>query len=83
MRHRTSRYLTNRLEQDPPGIKGRYRPMRGFKCPRSAARFCRGYDELRNFLRPRFRHNQHVPADHRRMRRLRRTVTVLAILEVA
>ncbi len=65
------------------GIKGRYRSMRGFKCPRSTARFCRGYDELRNFLRPRSRHNQHVPANHRRMHLLRRTVTVLAILEAA
>ena len=43
------------------GIKGRYRPMRGFKCPRSAARFCRAYDELRNFLRPHSRHHQHLP----------------------
>ena len=33
VRHRTSRYLNNRLEQDHRGIKGRYRSMRGFKCP--------------------------------------------------
>src|SRR5215204_612396 len=33
VRHRTSAYLNNRLEQDHRGIKGRYRPMRGFKCP--------------------------------------------------
>ena len=65
------------------GIKGRYRPMRGFKCPRSAARFCRAYDELRNFLRLRSRHHQHVPADRRRLLHLRRTVTVLAILQAA
>ena len=83
VRHRTSRYLNNRLEQDHRGIKGRYRPMRGFKCPRSAARFCRGHDELRNFLRPRSRRNQHVPADHRRLLLLRRTVTVLGFLEAA
>jgi transposase-like protein len=57
VRHRTSRYLNNRLEQDHRGLKGRYRPMRGFKCPGSAARFCRGHDELRNFLRPRSRRN--------------------------
>ena len=57
--------------------------MRGFKCPRSAARFCRAYDELRNFLRPRSRHNQYVPADGRRLQFLRRTMTVLAILEAA
>src|SRR3982750_4776816 len=82
VRHRTSRYLNNRLEQDHRGLKGRYRPMRRFKCPRSAARFCRSYDELRNFLRLRSRHHQHVPADRRRLQFLRRTVTVLAILKV-
>jgi putative transposase len=83
VRHRTSAYLNNRIEQDHRGIKGRYRSMRGFKCPRSAARFCRAYDELRNFLRPRSRHHQQVPADQRRLRFLRRTVTVLGILEAA
>ena len=57
--------------------------MRGFKCPRSAARFCRAYDELRNFLRPHSRPHQYVPADCRRLQFLRRTVTVLAILEAA
>jgi transposase-like protein len=83
VRHRTSRYRNNGLEQDHRGLKGRYRPMRGFKCPRSAARFCRGYDELRNHLRLRSRHNQHVPAARRRLQFLRRTMTVLAILEAA
>src|ERR671927_648129 len=67
VRHRTNRYLNNRLEPDHRGLKGRYRPMRGFKCPRSAARFCRSHDELRNFLRPHSRHNQYVPADCRRL----------------
>jgi putative transposase len=83
VRHRTNRYLNNRLEQDHRGIKGRYRPMRGFKCPRSAARFCRAYNELRNFLRLRSRHHQHVPADRRRLLHLRKSVMVLAILEAA
>jgi putative transposase len=83
VRHRTSRYRNNGLEQDHRGIKGRYRSMRGFKCPRSAARFCRGHDELRNFLRLRSRPNQHVPADRRKLLLLRRTVTVLRILEAA
>ncbi len=57
--------------------------MRGFKCPRSAARFCRGYDELRHFLRLPTRHHQHVPADRRRLQFLRRMTTVLGILEAA
>jgi len=83
VRHRTSRYLNNRLEQDHRGLKGRYRPMRGFKCPRSAARFCRGHDELRNYLRPRSRRNENVPALRRRLSFLRRSVIVLAILEAA
>jgi putative transposase len=83
VRHRTSRYLHNGLEQDHRGIKGRYQPMRGLKCPRSAARFCRGHDELRDFLRLRSRHHQHVPADRRRLLLLRRTVTALRLLEAA
>ena len=83
VRHRTSRYLDNRLEQDHQGIKGRYRPRRGSKCPRSAARFCRGHDELRDFLRPRSRHHQHVSADRCRLLLLRRPVTVLRFLGAA
>jgi len=51
VRHRTSRYLNNRLEQDHRGIKGRCRPMLGLKSTASATRYCRCHDELRNFLR--------------------------------
>jgi transposase-like protein len=51
VRHRTSVYLNNRLEQDHRGIKGRIRCMRGFKEHEAADRFSRDYDELRNFLR--------------------------------
>jgi putative transposase len=83
VRHRTSRYRNNGLEHDHRGLKGRYRPMRGFKCSRSAARFCRGHDELRNHLRPRSHHNQHVPTKRRRLQFLRRSGAVLAILEAA
>jgi photoactive yellow protein len=39
VRHRDSQYLNNRLEQDHRGVKGRYGPMRGFKCSRSAGEF--------------------------------------------
>jgi putative transposase len=83
VKHRTSRYLNNRLEQDHRGIKGRYQPMRGFKCPRSADRFCRGFDKLRNLLRPRSHPHQHASANNRRLQFLRRTATVMAILEAA
>jgi putative transposase len=83
VRHRDSQYLNNRLEQDHRGVKGRYGPMRGFKSPRSAAEFCRAYDELRNFLRSRSRTNQQVFADHRRYHFLRRTATILRVLKAA
>jgi putative transposase len=80
VRHRTSRYLNNRLEQDHRGIKSRCRPMRGLKSTVSAARYCRGYDQLRNFLRCR---SQHVPAAVRRWRHMRKTAIVLAVLATA
>jgi transposase-like protein len=83
VKHRTSAYLNNRLEQDHRGIKGRIRCMRGFKAFHAAERFCRGYDELRAFLRLRTRHNQHVSASRRRLLHLRRATTVLAILQAA
>jgi putative transposase len=83
VKHRTSRYLNNRLEQDHRGIKGRYRPTRGFKCVQSAARFCRGYDELRNFLRPSLPHHHPVSANHRRLHVLCAATTVISILRAA
>jgi hypothetical protein len=57
--------------------------MRSFKSFASAARFCRSYDEIRDFLRLRTRHNQHVPASRRRLLHLCRATAVLAILEAA
>jgi transposase-like protein len=78
--HRISAYKNNGLEQDHRGIKGRIRCMHGFKSFTSAERFCRSYDELRNHLRPRVRHNQHVPANRRRVLHLRRAATALVIL---
>ncbi|MBV8577235.1 MAG: DDE-type integrase/transposase/recombinase [Acetobacteraceae bacterium] len=80
---RTSAYRNNGLEQDHRDVKGRVRRVRGFKAPGAAARFCRGYDEFRAFLRCRNRHNQHVPADHRGLLHLRRAITVLATLQAA
>jgi putative transposase len=51
--HCCNRYLNNRLEQDHRGVKQRYYPMRGFRSVVSAARFCRAFDEMRQFLRVR------------------------------
>ena len=83
VRHRTSVYLNNRLEQDHRGIKGRIRCMRGFKEHEAADRFCREYDELRNFLRSRSRHNQYVPATRRRRHFLQRARIAMGIMQIA
>jgi putative transposase len=82
VRHRTNRYLNSRIEQDHRRIKGRYQPMRGFKDSSPASSFCRTFDELRNFLRPRSNPNQHVPASRRR-HILSRSLTVISILKAA
>ena len=84
IRHRTSCYLNNRLEQDHRGIKGRCRPMLGLKSDASAAaRLCRCYDELRNFFRYRSRMRQHVSAATRRWQHMRKTAIALHILATA
>jgi putative transposase len=78
--HRTSAYRNNGLEQDHRGIKGQIRCMRGFN---AAERSCRGFDELRAFLRLRSHHRQHVSANRRRLLHLHRASTVLATLRGA
>jgi putative transposase len=83
VRHRTNRYLNNRLEQDHRGIKGRCRPMLGFKSTQSAKRYCRSHDELRNFLRCRTRMCQQVAPATKRFHHMRRTAIALGILEAA
>ena len=70
--HRCSRYLNNRLEQDHRGIKQRYYPMLGFGNFTSASRFCRAFEEVRQFFRFRTTMQQHVSlADRRRLFRQR------------
>src|ERR671933_264181 len=49
--HRCNPYLNNRVEQDHRGIKQRYYPMRGFGTVDAAARFCRAFDEQRQYFR--------------------------------
>src|SRR6476469_6990896 len=83
VRHRTSVYLNNRLEQDHRGIKGRIRCMRGFKEHEAADRFCRERDELRSFLRSRTRHNQYIPAALRRRHFLHHARIAICIMQIA
>ena len=83
VRHRTSVYMNNLLEQDHRGIKGRIRCMRGFKDHNAAGSFCREHGELRDLLRPRRRHNQIVSASHRRFRFARGARIALGIMQNA
>lgn len=69
--HRTNKYLNNLIEQDHRGIKSRYRPMKGFGTPESAARFCPAFDEQRNYYRPVSRGGKASLADRRRTHRVR------------
>jgi putative transposase len=81
VKHRANRYLDHRVKQSHCGIKGCYGSMRGFENHDAAARFCRGYDELCNFLQPQSRRSRQVPANSRCHRFLRRGITVLHIIE--
>src|ERR671932_2100139 len=66
--HRTNPYLNNRLEQDHRGIKQRYYLMRGFGNFDATSRFCRAFDEQRQYFRLRPGMGQPLPplAEQRR-----------------
>ena len=83
VRHRTSAYLNNRLEQDHRGIKGRIRCMRGFKSHHPASRLCREHGDLRDLPCSRRRHNQIVSASSRRIRFARDARLALSIMQNA
>ena len=53
VQHRCSAYLNRRIERDHRGVKQRYYPMLGFGEFRSAQRFCRAFEKVRQYFRPR------------------------------
>jgi putative transposase len=81
--HRTSRYKNNRIEQDHRGIKQRYYPMRGFGSFVSAARFCRAFEEQRQYFRAQARSDERISLAERRQRFRERYATVMAELAAA
>lgn len=83
VQHRTSKYLNNRLEQDHRGIKQRYYPMRGFGTIEAAARFCGGFDELRNYFCLRRTMGERVSLPEQRRAVLQRLAILKAFLQVA
>ena len=81
--HRTSRYKNNRIEQDHRGIKQRYYSMRGFGSFAAAARFCTGFEEQRQYFRPRARQYERVTLAEQRRRFQERWAAVLTDLAAA
>jgi transposase-like protein len=75
--------MNNRIEQDHRGIKGRYRPMRGFGSFDSAARFCLAHDEMRDHFRHRTRMNEVVPLPIQREQFRARLAELRGMLKVA
>lgn len=51
VKHRDSKYMNNRLEQDHRGTRSRLSVMKGFKNIFSALRFCRVFEEVRQLFR--------------------------------
>ena len=64
--HRCSAFLNRRIEQDHRGVKQRYYPMLGFGTFASAQRFCRAFEEVRQYFRPRRKRKQFVSLARRR-----------------
>lgn len=83
VKHRTSQYKNNVLEQDHRGVKGRYDPMRGFQTFTAADRFCRTYDEVRNFLRPTSYRGEKVSLGRRRAIHAQRVAALRDLISAA
>jgi putative transposase len=81
--HRTNRYLNNHLGQDHRGIKQQYRPTDGLRTFRTAAQFCRVFDELRAFLRPQSCRSQRASLAQRRAIHQDRFTQPMGILAAA
>jgi len=83
VQHRTSRYMTNRMEQDHRGIKQRYYPLRGFGSVDAAARFWTAHDDLRDHFRFRRHLNETVSLADQRQLFPERWGEVCALLQAA
>ncbi|GHO97428.1 hypothetical protein KSF_074760 [Reticulibacter mediterranei] len=81
--HRTNKYLNNQLEQDHRGVKQRYYPMHGFGNFEAASRFCRAFDELRQYFRFRHTMRKSVSLPEQRRAFLDRLVTLQVLIQAA
>jgi len=83
VRHRTSRYMNNRIAQDHRGVKQRYYPMRGFGSFVSAARCCPAFEEQRQYFRAVRQSGDRVSLAERRHRFQERWAAVMVELAAA
>lgn len=81
--HRCNHYLNNLLEQDHRAIKQRSYPMHGFGNFASASRFCRAFDEVRQFFRIRTTLKQKVSLAQQREIFRQQLNALMAIIRVA
>jgi putative transposase len=66
VKHRCSAYMNRRIERDHRGLKQRYYPMLGFGALPSAQRFCRAFEEVRQYFRPRRKQNEVISLSNAR-----------------
>ena len=83
VRHRCNRYLNHVTAQSHRAIKQRYDPMLGFGSFASAARCCSAFDELRQYVRLRRRHDDGVPLAEQRRLFLQRWRALIAKMPAA
>jgi transposase-like protein len=81
--HERVKCTENPMEQSHRGIKQRYYPMLGFGDFESAQRFCRFFDEVKNFFRPRLIMGEFVSLSQRRKIFLERVGILRQIFEGA
>jgi transposase-like protein len=79
VKHRCNAYLNRRIEQDHRGIKQRYYPMLGFGLLASGRRFCRAFEEVRQYFRPRHKRKQFVLLPKQRRQFLFRALTLACL----
>ena len=83
VQHRCSAYLNRRIERDHRGVKQRYYPMLGFGALPSAQRFCRAFEELRQYFRARRKQNEVISLDAARRQFLFRALELEALFVAA
>src|SRR5918992_1914958 len=81
--HRCSAFLNRRIEQDHRGVKQRYYPMLGFGAFYSAQRFCRAFEEMRQYFRPRRKPNEVISLSNARRQFLFRALELEALFVAA